>query len=211
MSRRPTAADAERVRALHELHDLATHAVGQVIVHAGVLQTRPEDAREERAAAIVAIQRAAGSAMQDLRRIDALLDAGRSLPYAPQPDLAALADLLDDLRRSGVAREASLDTAVAVAVGPSAALAAYRVLQRLLDAVRSLDGARLDRVAVSAAGPRVLVVEADADVPPEHEPETVTSAFGAAGERARLHGGTLDLDRPEPRRWRARTSLPLAG
>jgi signal transduction histidine kinase len=199
----------ERARVVHELHDLAAHAVAQVVVHAGVLQTHPDSDRADRAASVAAIQRAADSAMRDLRRIHALLATDGTVPYTPQPDLGALRDLLDDLRRSGMAAEASLDTRVAT-VPPSAALAAYRLVQRLLDGVRALDGAHLARIDVAVAGGS-LAIDAEVVVPPGHAATTVSRALAAPRERVRQHGGSLRISHPQPHRWCCRASLPLTG
>ena len=198
--------DGERARVLHELHDLATHAVAQIVVHAGVLSAEP--APEERDRSVAAIRRAAASALQDLRRIEALTDGGRSVAWCPQPDIGALADLLDDLRRSGMAREVELDRGEAD-LAAAVELGAYRLVQRLLEGVRSCHGARFRRVAV-AIGEERLVLRASIELPPGGSPAALAGALEPARQRAVLHGGTFSLRRRGDRTLACAAVLPLS-
>ena len=171
-----TRLEAERDHVVRELHDLAAHAVAQIAVQAAAL-----DASGDGAPAVAAIRQAAGSAMRDLRRVDTLLDAAAPPPYGPQPDLAAIARLLDDLRARGLAAAVELD-ATDGPVPPCLALAGYRVLEHLVTTLAPLTG------LVVCAAPHLLTVDARVatGTPPG-------AAVALAAERARLHGGTLTL------------------
>lgn len=191
---------------LHELHDLATHAVAQIVVHAGVLSARPGPDDQERS--VAAIRRAAASALQDLRRIEALTDGGRSVAWCPQPDIGALADLLDDLRRSGMAQEVELDRGD-VPMAAAVELGAYRLVQRLLEGVRSCHGARFSRVAVAIDDER-LVLRASIELPGRGSLAGLANALEPARQRALLHGGTFSLRRRGDRLLGCTAGLPLA-
>ena len=205
MSDREESTAAERARIVRELHDLASHAVAQVLVHAGALAAQPE-AAATRAASVEAIRQAASSALRDLRRIHALTDGDATMPYGPQPDLGALADLLDDLRRSGMVRETAF--AATGAVPPDLALGAYRFVQRVLEGVRRLDGAAIERLAVGSTG-RALSVDVTIDPGKAATAPELAGALVPACQRARLHGGTFSLTRSLARAWSCRAELPL--
>jgi signal transduction histidine kinase len=123
------AAAEEQARIARELHDVVAHALSVIIVQAGAaddaFQLDPERAREP----IRAIDAAARAALGDLRRVLGILQ--ESAVYEPQPGLAQLDPLIDQVRATG------LDVALVVDGEPrplSAAvdLSAFRIVQEAL-------------------------------------------------------------------------------
>lgn len=193
---------------VHELHDLVAHAVAQVIVQAGVLEARAAAPEPCDAEALAAIRSAATSAMRDLRRIHDLLDGGDPPPYGPQPGIGALADLLDDVRRSGMAPEVAVATA-GLEVPPALGLAAYRLTQRVLEGVRALEGARLHRLTIAADG-EDLALRATIELPAGAREADLATVLEPARHRAALHGGSLAIGRRGDGLRSLAARLPLA-
>lgn len=132
MARREQAArvmqarEAERTRIAGEMHDLLSHRLALISLHAGALEYRGSDPAVAREAAGV-IRAAAETAVEELHEVLAVLrlpEAGT----APAPTLADVRTLADTVRATGHPVDLSLD------VGPGEPGTAttghlYRVLQ----------------------------------------------------------------------------------
>lgn len=89
----------ERAQIARDMHDVVTHRVSLMVLHATALEaTRGDDA--------VALARQIGAtgreALAELRSVVAVLRSDGEAPLAPQPGLADVATLVDDSRRLGV-------------------------------------------------------------------------------------------------------------
>jgi signal transduction histidine kinase len=155
---RRAAAD-ERVRIARDLHDVVAHHISVIVVQAEaaqeVMATQPD--RADRAMAAVADT--ARTALGELRRMLGLLRSDAGL--APQPDLAALDDLVASVRQAGLAvdvRTTGDERPVDGVVG----VTAYRVVQEALTNV--LRHARASHARVDLAfGDGALVVTVSDD------------------------------------------------
>jgi signal transduction histidine kinase len=125
---RRAAAD-ERVRIARDLHDVVAHHISVIVVQAEaaqeVLATRPD--RADRAMATVADT--ARTALGELRRMLGVLRSEAGL--APQPDLAAVGDLVGSVREAGLAVEVRT-TGDERPVDGVVGVTAYRVVQEAL-------------------------------------------------------------------------------
>ena len=180
-----TAPQAERERALvvRELHDLVSHLVSQIAVHAGALEALSRVRRPDLASAVGPLMRLTRDAMDDLRRIGAALDGGHALPYGPQPGLRALEELVAE--RAG-ATLAGLPAEPA-SLPASTALCLFRVTQQVLAiapeaavAVRVRDRRGGVELELALAGPGL-------------RPLLVRGALDGVVERIRLQGGTMQV------------------
>ena len=120
----------ERARIARELHDVVAHAIGVVVLQARggrrLLDSSPAQTRE----ALETIERTAQQALVEMRRLVGLLrEADDSL--APQPTLAQLPVLLDQMRNAGLGVELDID-GDAVELPPGVELSAYRIVQEAL-------------------------------------------------------------------------------
>src|SRR4051794_11507859 len=96
---RSEAVALERQRVARELHDVVGHAISVIVLQARggrrMLESQPGQARE----ALDAIERTAGEALTDVRRLVGMLHEGDGGgPLAPRPSLAHLDRLLDNVR-----------------------------------------------------------------------------------------------------------------
>jgi signal transduction histidine kinase len=126
------AARDERVRIARDLHDVVAHHVSVIAVQAEaaqeVLATRPDRAQ----AAMGHVADTARTALGELRRVLGVLRSDAAL--TPQPDLAAVGELVASVRSAG------LPVTLRTAPGPASArpvdalvgLTAYRIVQEAL-------------------------------------------------------------------------------
>jgi signal transduction histidine kinase len=205
------AAADERVRIARDLHDVVAHHVSVIAVQAEaaqeILATNP--ARAEQAMSDVA--NTARSALVELRRMLGVLRSDAGL--APQPDLAALDNLVDTVRLAGLdvtVREEGTRRPVDAAVG----LTAYRVVQEALTNVVKHAGANRAEVALTYGRAALEVVVSD-DGRAARTNGTSTSVDDGQGiigmrERVMALGGRFEAGPAGDRGFTVRASLPLA-
>lgn len=191
------AATAERARIAREMHDVVAHSLSVVIAQADGGRYA---GRTDPAAATGALEQIAATGRQALTDMRALLGVLRedgAREFAPQPDIAAVPGLVDDVRRSGLDVDLITEgTPVDLATGSQ--LAAYRIVQESLTNVLKHAGpasrawvrlqwrAQALEVSVLDDGRGASAAVATAqDAPAGH---------GLLGmhERAQLHGGRLE-------------------
>ncbi|MEU9837368.1 histidine kinase [Streptosporangium sp. NPDC048047] len=133
------AAERERARIARDMHDILAHAVSLMVVQAeaGPVVVRSDPARAE--AAFDAIAAAGRDAMVQLRRTLNVLkeEAG---PRAPQPTVAALAELAEQVSGAGIEVVCSASGEPGPLL-PDVEVAAYRITQEALTNVVKHAGA----------------------------------------------------------------------
>jgi signal transduction histidine kinase len=196
---REAALQAERARIARELHDVVTHSVSVMVLQTGAArEIMTKDERRSREL-LESVESSGRSALEELRRLLGLLsDQDRDAPLSPQPGVAEIPSLVDQVRQAGMAVELSVEGRPRKVSG-GVAIAAYRIVQEALTNVlkhadgapsrvvlRWVDGAIeleiLDHGSLNGVG--------ESDAPPGR---------GVVGmrERAAMYGGTLDAH-PEP-------------
>lgn len=189
----------ERARIARELHDVIAHAMSVITVQAGVgshlVDQRPAQAAE----ALQIIERTGREALDEMRRLLAVLrepDPDGPLPD-PQPGLAALPDLIEQTRATGTRFTFSL-CGSSRPIGPGLELAVYRVVQEALtNTVKHAPGS--NGSVTLTYGPESLDVEvvngdvARGDVAGDAGDE-ITPGHGLRGmaERVALYDGELE-------------------
>lgn len=199
---------AERNRIAREMHDVLAHRISLVSMHAGVLAYRddlpPEKTREiasviqENAHASLTELRSVLSTLREVPTLDAagaVVEAGATASgevAAPQPTLADLPALLDEVRASGQ-RLVVHDTLDAASVPTVQQRHLYRIVQEALTNARkhapraavdlALSGSPRDGISVRVGND---VTEVAATIP--------GAKLGLVGitERAQMLGGRLD-------------------
>ncbi len=210
------AAADERVRIARDLHDIVAHHISVIVVQAEaaqeVLATDP--ARAEGAMATVADT--ARTALGELRRALGVLrsDTGR----APQPELAAVDDLVAAVRQAGLIVDVRT-TGAARSVDGVVGVTAYRVVQEALTNVLRHAQAHRARVDLAFGDGALVVTVADdgrggsAGTGEGAAPVTgaLPSGQGLVGMRERVAavGGELDAGPAPGGGFTVRARLPL--
>jgi signal transduction histidine kinase len=203
-ARADAALGEERRRIARELHDVVSHAMTVVVLQARgartVLGTDPETVR----GSLDAIERSGQDALEEMRRLVALLREPIR-DTAPQPGLGDLPELL-----ATVSQRQPVDfreTGPPVRLGPGAELAAYRLVQECLTnalrhAPRATVEVRIDRT------PACVTIMVSNDLPVQIDASS-GGGLGLAGldERLGLYGGRL-VRGPEGGRWRVVATIP---
>ncbi|MEV0261380.1 histidine kinase [Streptomyces sp. NPDC050617] len=212
------AAERERARIAREMHDVLAHAVSVMVVQAeaGPLAVRADPDRAE--AAFDAIADAGRDAMTQLRRMLGVLkdeapeDGARSA-RVPQPSLADLPELVEQVRRTGL--EVALET-VGEAASPSAdvQVTAYRVVQEALTNVLKHADAAAATVRLGWAADRLTITVTDDGTGGPRPPGRASGRTGQGligiRERAAAHGGAATAGpAPDGRGFAVAVGIPL--
>jgi len=188
----------ERGRVARELHDVVAHSVSLIAVQAGAAEELlgRDDARARDA--LRAVQETAREALAEMRRLLSLLRAGDDSPgLAPPPGLGAVAELVDHARRGGLPvqlREEGARGQVPTVID----LSAFRIVQEALTNVRKHASGSPTEVLVRYCSNEVVVEVSNAD---DGATAGDQRGYGIVGmsERARICGGTFDVDRRDGR------------
>lgn len=133
---------AERARIARELHDVVAHNVSVMVVQADgaayVMDAAPDQARQ----ALETISSTGRQALAEMRRLLGVLRTGDTREggeYVPQPDVEQIEDLVDQVRRTGLAVDFKVEGA-ARPLPSGVELTAYRIVQEALTNTRKHGG-----------------------------------------------------------------------
>jgi signal transduction histidine kinase len=201
----------ERARMARELHDVVAHSVSIIAVQAGaaeeLIERDPQRARDH----IASVRRTAREAMAEMRR---LLDVLRTedTEYTPQPGLARLEDLLEEVRGAGVPVQL-IEEGERPHLPPGLDLVAFRVVQESLTNVRKHAPGAPTKVLMRF-GPAAF--ELDIANAPASGPTTVNGnvagGHGLIGMRERVHlfGGSFGAGPSDDGGFLVHAVLPLS-
>jgi signal transduction histidine kinase len=205
-----SAVSEERTRIARELHDVVAHSVSIIAMQAGaaeeLIEIDPARAREH----MISVRRTAREAMNEMRR---LLDVLRTdeARYAPQPGLARLPDLLDEVRAAGVPVELT-EQGERPRLAPGLDLVTFRVVQESLTNVRKHAHGAPARVLLRY-GPAAIELDV---ANPAVGGQLPANGAGQAGhgligmrERVQLFGGTFQAGPGADGGFRVHAVLPL--
>jgi signal transduction histidine kinase len=187
------AAAEEQARIARELHDVIAHNVSVMVVQAAaagdVFDSQPTKARE----ALASIEKTGREALTELRR---LLGAVRTEDKLPQPGLARLDSLLDQVRAAGLPVELEVEGEV-IDLPLGIDLSAYRIVQEALtNTIKHADASRAD-VVVRYSGEELAIDVFDDGVGPSENGDGGQGLIGMR-ERVSLYEGRLEAGpRPE--------------
>jgi signal transduction histidine kinase len=190
----------ERLRIARELHDIVAHALSVIAVQAGtgrvVLDRDPETTR----AALGSIETQSRGALDEMRRLLAVLrseDDGETGPLGPAPGLDELEALVTATVAGGLPVEVRIE-GDRRPLPAGADLATYRIVQEALTNVRRHSSATRVEVRV-AWHPGAVDLEILDNGHGRRVDNGGTVGHGLVGmrERAELYGGTFEAgDRP---------------
>jgi signal transduction histidine kinase len=197
----------ERARLARELHDVVAHGVSTMVVQAeageALLEHDPDRARE----AFDSITSSGRQALGELRRMLGLLrSADREAMLGPQPGLAQLQALVEQMRGVGLPVELSIEGEPRP-LPAGVDLSAFRIVQEAL--TNTLKHARPAhaRVTVRYIGDGVELEVLDDGRATRNGSE---GGHGIAGmrERVKLYGGSLETGRRDEGGFEVRARLP---
>lgn len=209
---------AERTTIARELHDLVAHHVSSMVLRVGVARhvvaaTSTTDPRITEV--LDDLHSSAGAALNDLRRLVAVLRASDSTGpdtgslVSPGALPAALESVVEHSRQTGLAVTASVDPRVA-RLDAVRGLAVLRLAQEgLANAAKHGGPGAHAELAVRVADDAVHVMIHDDGAGRTRRPAPGPSGHGLIGmrERVDLLGGRLDAG-PAARGWRLTAELP---
>jgi signal transduction histidine kinase len=206
------AVQEERARIARELHDVVAHSVSVMVVQAGGVRRLLRDDQAREREALLVVEQIGRSALTEMRRmLGVLRTEGETATPAltPQPGLAYLDRLLDQVRQAG------LDVDLHVVGEPRTMpqgvdLSAYRIVQEgLTNALKHAGGGRAD-VTVRYGETSVELEVADDGL---GAPEEDGMGHGLVGmqERVALYGGTLEAGPRDEGGYLLRAMLPWDG
>jgi signal transduction histidine kinase len=215
----------ERARIAREVHDAVAHSVSVMTLQIGGLRRQLDAALADRPAereVMLGLERLGRQSVDELRtlvgilRDDSTPDGSRT-PTAPEPSLARVADLVEDVRAAGLPVELAV-RGKAVELPPSVDVSAYRIVQEALTNVLRHAPGSSTRVEVEHGPSAVTVVVEDdgagsrptEDGTVQGMPRQRIGGHGLVGmrERVAVHGGTLEAG-PAGQGFRVRASFPL--
>ena len=202
------AAAAERARIAREMHDIVAHNLSVMIALADGAGYVSEQDPERAAGAMEQVSKTGRHALGEMRRLLGVLRED-STGLAPQPGLADLEPLLEQVRAAGL--HATLETSgTPVALGAGAELTVYRLVQEALTNTLKHAGADARarvRLHYDADGVEVEVTD---DGHARARVAAGGQGLGGMRERAAVYGGELEAGPAPGGGWRVRTRLGSA-
>lgn len=195
----------EREAIARDLHDVISHHVSAVGIHAGAARMALAGDHDATRRSLAAVESSSRAAMEDLRRQLDLLH-GRADAGDRQPGLANIEELVDSVRAAGLAVEVDLP-----ADGPhlpqSLDVTVYRIVQELLtNALRHGDGTA--RLTVRHLPAQVQIEASNPISAQSYSGESLHRGLDGMRRRADLFGGSVECSVDE-NRWRTTVSLPI--
>lgn len=192
------AAQNERNRIAREMHDVVAHGLSMIIVQADGARYAAANRPDLAVQTLDTIAKTGREAMAEMRTLLGLLRSEdgapadeADTPTAPQPDLADLADLLQEASAS-MTIEAELDDDVGEEVPAVVALTAYRLVQEALTNVRKHAGPQVHvHVAVRREDRALRVIVTDDGRGASADGDGQGHGLVGMRERVAAHGGQL--------------------
>ena len=201
------AAADEQERIARELHDVIAHSVSVMVVQAAaandVFERQPERARE----ALRSIEESGRSALTELRRLLGIVRTHERGRFEPQPGLAALEELIEQVRATGL--EVGLELDGELGELPSGVdLSAYRIVQEALTNTLKHAHAGRARVRIARRGQELAIEVSDNGSGPG---EPAGNGHGLIGmrERVALLGGELEAGAQAGGGFAVKVRLPI--
>jgi signal transduction histidine kinase len=212
--RRRRAVAEERARIARELHDVVSHAISVTVLQARgarrTLDTDPAAVRQ----ALDAIEQTNAAALGDMRRLLAVLrdtePEGRDADHhAPQPSLAHLDQLLEQVRRSGVPVEVEV-VGTPPEIPPGVDLSAYRIVQEALTNVLKHAADARATIRLEYGDEALTVVVLDDGTPAPTNGESGGHGLIGIRERVSVIGGEVETGPGPDGGFTVRARLPYA-
>ena len=200
----------ERGRIARELHDVVAHAVGVMVLQVGAVRHRMPTADTETREALENVEKAGRTALAEMRRLlGAMRRDDEQAELAPQPGVADLDRLLDDVRAAGLAVQLRVH-GDPVALPPGLDLSAYRIVQEAV--TNTLKHAQAHQADVEVTyQPADLLVEIRDDGQGPSASDGLGHGLVGMRERVKIFGGDMSVGAAPGGGFLVRVRLPLDG
>ena len=205
------AAAGERARIARELHDVVAHNVSVMIALADGASYAIDDDPGRAKAAMRSASRTGRQALGELRRLLGVLrDSDGDAQLAPQPGLAQLDELLQDVRSAGVSVGYEVTGRPPARLPAGLELAVYRIVQEALTNTLKHAGPEAEAQVRMRYGPDALEVEVvDTGRRAPRAPADGSAGLRGMRERAAIYDGELTAGPRPGGGWRVHLVLPL--
>jgi signal transduction histidine kinase len=199
----------ERARIARDLHDAVAHSVSLMVVQAGAERlVLPEQATSTREV-LHSIEEAGRQALVEMRRlVEMLRKDDEELALAPQPSLAHLELLVQQVREAGLPVELEVQGEPRT-LPPGVDLSAYRIVQEALTNALKHAGPARARVTVRYGAEQLELDVADDGAGTSSSADGGGHGLVGMRERVAVFGGVLEADRRREGGYRLRATLPL--
>ena len=199
----------ERTRIARELHDVVAHAVSVIVLQARgarhALDNDPNEARD----AVDSIESTATGALAEMRRLLGMLRADdETLALAPQPSIAGLEALAEQVREAGLPIELRIEGEPRE-LPPGIDLSAYRIVQEALTNVLKHAGPRASARVLVRYGEDQVEVEVADDGSGDSDAESGGHGLLGMRERVTVFGGAFESGPRPDGGFSVRAYLPL--
>jgi signal transduction histidine kinase len=198
----------ERARIARELHDIVAHSMSVMVLQVGAVRHGLPDKLADDKQALEDVERTGRAALTEMRRLlGAMRHETDDVDLTPQPGLAALELLLDEVRRTGL--RVDLETEGEPALLPGALdLSAYRIVQEgLTNVLKHAHATRADVKIVHA--PNELRIEVRDDGRGGPPGPGLGHGLVGVGERVKIYGGEMGAEALNGGGFLLRARLPL--
>jgi signal transduction histidine kinase len=198
----------ERQRIARELHDVVAHSVSVMTVQVGAVRRLLLPEQEKERQALETVEATGREALTEMRRLVGLLREQGAMPeFSPQPGLATMSALLENMRAAGLPVELEVEGSPRE-LPPGVDLAAYRVVQEALTNALKHGGTAHAWVSVSWQEDGLELEVANDG---KGDGDGSGGGHGLAGmrERVSLYGGTVESGPRQGGGYVVRARLPV--
>ena len=197
----------ERARIARELHDVIAHHVSTMVVQAGAERRLLGPGQDDTREVLGTIERVGRGALGEMRRMVAMLRQDPEEDLAPQPQLADVPVLVEQLQAAGLPVELSVTGQVReLPVGIE--LSSYRIVQEALTNALKHAGNASATVTLHYGDDTLEIVVTDNGPGPVAEPSGGHGLIGMR-ERVSMYGGQLQAGRGLDGGFAVRVQLPV--
>jgi signal transduction histidine kinase len=198
----------ERATIARELHDVIAHSVSVMTVQAGAARLLLDEDLPRARESLVAVEETGRQALGEMRRLLGILRANEhETRLAPQPGIADLDALVEQVRAAGLPVEVVVD-GEPKPLPPGVDLAAYRVVQEALTNALKHAGAARAQVAIRYRTNALEIAVTNSGTARANGRGDGHGLIGMR-ERVALYGGELDAGPRAGGGYAVRASLPL--
>jgi signal transduction histidine kinase len=207
---------AERTRIAREMHDVVAHSLSVMVTLSDGAALKQAAEPERANLAMRQVSATGHQALDEMRRLLGVLrteDAAES--RQPQPGMAQLDGLFDQVRSTGLAAELTV-TGTPTPMPPGAELTVYRIVQEALTNIlkHAADPTRIS-VAIAYRSDSVTVDVHDdgarRHVRPGEGPWMAGHGLTGMRERAAVYGGAVSAGSDPAGGWHIHARLPMRG